>query len=533
MIGLLIPLLAIVVIVMVVVVAIQRSSNRGNEDGGGADLVAYLVLALSVGVAGFALAQLVSTAFPGDRFIFDPTQNLSASVAALVVSLPFAIYFWRRQAQRRAQYPDSVGWTLYLTLMELVFMTAFAISAVLFVNGLLSEERASAWTGTLVFGAIVLLHELAARRNPPHTEAGELRRVAGSAIGLITGTIGLAGTLVAAFETWFGPVGFEFDPWLAMLVVGVPIWAFRWLGTWPTKPETPRTVWIVAVSTASLATAIGAGTHVLVLVIQYVVGTGGSAGQHFDEVSVSLGIGLAALAVWGAHRGPLRSVSSSAKTFHFYILGAASLAVAIASAVALTIFALGNRPLVGGGSDDVVATVSILVVALSAWGLFTKAAKTTEASEATAVWPRRIYYLGLGVIVGIVAAGALITTLVVLLNRMLDSTSETSLLEPMAVLLYSGLATWYLLGRYARDRTPSEERQRLEPFDVTVIASHPGHIAVKFPDQARLRVIHRGDDAGAIDDEMADEIVAAVDSRSSVVWVDGDGFRVAPVRKNS
>lgn len=535
MIGLLLPLLLVVGVVAIVILAIQRSTRKKDdrEEGGGADLVAYLVLALSMGVAGFALAHLVSTAFPGDRFVFDPTENLSASVSALVVSLPFAVYFWRRQAQRRVQFPGSVGWTLYLTLMELVFLTAFVVNAVLFINGLISEERASAWTGTVVFGVIVLFHELAARRDPPQTEAGELRRVVGAAIGLITGTIGLAGTLVAGFETLLGPGSFDFDPWLAMLIVGVPIWGYRWFTAWPGPPETPRTVWSVAVQVGSVVIAIGSATYVLAISLQYVLADTAPAGQHFDDVSIALGSGVATLAVWLAHRRSYREVAASPRVFATYVLAAISLAVAIAAAVTLTIFAFGNRPLVGGDTDAVIAAATVLVVSLSTWGLFGRAARLAATTETVAGWPRRMYTLGLGMITGLVAAGALITTLVVVLNRLLDETFTGSLVEPMALLLFSGLATWYLLGSYVRERAPSEERRRMEPFDVTIVTSHPGQIAVKFPDNARLRVIHRGDDLGPIDDETADRIVAAVDGRPSVVWVDSDGFRVAPVRPRS
>lgn len=526
----LLALAALIGVIVVVVVMIRKATKKGEEEGSGTDLIAYLVLAISMSVAGFALAHLVSTAFPGDRFVFDPTQNLSAAVSALVVSLPFAVYFWRRQAQRRALYPGSVGWTLYLTLMELVFLTAFVVNAVLFINGLLSEERASAWTGTVVFGVIVLFHELAARRDPPQTEAGELRRVVGSAIGLITATIGLAGTLVAGFERLIGTGTFDFDPWLAMLIVGAPIWAYRWFSAWPGKPETPRTVWSVAVQVASVAVSIGSATYVVVLSLQYVLANTAPAGQHFDDVSIALGVGLTTLAVWLAHRRSYREVAPSPRVFATYVLTAVSLAVAIAAAVALTIFAFGNRPLVGGDTDAVVATATVLVVSLSTWGLFGRAARRAATTETVASWPRRMYTLGLGVIMGLVAAGALITTLVVVLNRLLDDTFTGSLVEPMAILLFTGLATWYLLGSYVRERAPSDERRRTEPFDVTIVTSHPGQIAVKFPENARLRVIHRGDDQGPIDDDTADQIVAAVDGRSSVVWVDSDGFRVAPMR---
>jgi hypothetical protein len=65
------------------------------------------------------------------------------------------------------------------------------------------------------------------------------------------------------------------------------------------------------------------------------------------------------------------------------------------------------------------------------------------------------------------------------------------------------------------------------PFPVTVICAHPGPIATRFPKQARLTVIHRADGIGNIDEDRADEIVAAVGHQPSLVWVDDDGFRVA------
>ncbi|HSM44234.1 MAG TPA: DUF5671 domain-containing protein, partial [Acidimicrobiia bacterium] len=140
-------LLAIVLTVMIV---IQRSmGGKDDPSTGGTDVVAYLMLALAMGVAGFALAELASTAFPGDRFVFDPAEELATSLSALVVSTPFLIYFWRRQAARREAYPESAGWTLYLSLIELVFMTAFLIVTVLFLNGILSDETTATWTGVV------------------------------------------------------------------------------------------------------------------------------------------------------------------------------------------------------------------------------------------------------------------------------------------------------------------------------------------------------------------------------------------------
>ena len=98
-------------------------------------------------------------------------------------------------------------------------------------------------------------------------------------------------------------------------------------------------------------------------------------------------------------------------------------------------------------------------------------------------------------------------------------------------LVYTGLAAWYLLAAYFRGRAGVQaDKVVIAPFDVTVVCSHPGLLATKFPEEARLRVLYRGDDEGIVDEAMADEIVASVANRSCFVWVDGDGYRIAPTR---
>ena len=71
----------------------------------------------------------------------------------------------------------------------------------------------------------------------------------------------------------------------------------------------------------------------------------------------------------------------------------------------------------------------------------------------------------------------------------------------------------------------------VQPFTVTVVCSHPGNLGTMFPKEAKVTVLYRDDASGAIDEEMASRIVSAVDGRPSLVWVDEDGFRIAPARK--
>jgi hypothetical protein len=530
-IGLALPLLLVIaLIVLVIVVAIQRSMNKGKERGGGADVVAYLVMALAMGVAGFAIAELATTAFPGDRFVFDPAQNVATALASLAVSAPFLVYFWRRQAGRRKMYPASAGWTVYLTLIELVFMTAFVVASVLFVNGLLTDRSASAWTGTLVFGAILVLHELAVRRDPPLSDANELPRVVGSAIGLITSAVGLAGTLTAVFGLGFESLEVDFDPWLAMLVVGLPVWAYQWLRQWGGEPSVPRLTWSTVVSIVSVSTAIGAFISLIAMTLQYVLTDTPPASQHFEIAPAALGLLFAGLPIWATHRRTLGRPQSTPRRAYEYATAALGLTTAVGSAIWLTIIAFDRSLLVGGSVSDVITATTALVAGLIVWRGFTLLATRGAPELEAASWPRRLYHLGFGIVFGLAAAGSLIAVLFILFRRLLDGDGTSSLLTPLAIFAYTGLAAWYLLAVYARERQEDEDEERVSPYEVTIITSHPGMIATKFPDQARLRVIHRGDDLGAIDEETAEAIVAAVGHRPSLVWVDEDGFRVAPSR---
>lgn len=522
------------VIAIAVVVAARSSPKSGNEKGDGADVVPYLVLALAMGVAGFALAELAATAFPGDRFVFDPAESLATSLSALVVSVPFVIYFWRRQAIRRRAHPGSAGWALYLAVMELVFTTAFVVTATTTINGLFTDEPATNWPRAVVLGAIAVFHELAARATPPASDAGELQRVIGSGIGLIVATAGvtgvLAGLLATAYEAISNahPLDPGLHPWLAMLIVGLPIWWYRWVRPWGGPPGAPRLTWSVIVAVSSLATAIGAGTSVLVQVVEYVATDTFAAGQHFEPVPVTLALALVGIPVWWAHRRVLDEGGDNPGLAYRYALAAIGLGTSVSMAIALTIAALDRSLIVGASTRDILTLAVVLVVGLTVWLVFERRADTTAGGRRA--WPRSLYTLGVGIVFGLVAAGALITTLFILLRRLLGGAATDSLLQSTTVLVYSGLAAWYLLGSYLRLRRGAPEVTKVSPFSVTVVCAHPGMIATRFPGEARLRVLYRDDGIGIIDDQMADQIVEAVSNRASFVWVDDDGFRVAPMR---
>jgi hypothetical protein len=528
--------LIVLAVIVTVIAVVSRSSNRRTQtDGEGGDLVSYLILALAMGVAGFALAELASTAFPGESLVFDPASELATSLSFLVVSAPLAFYFWRRQAARRARFPGSAGWTIYLAIIEVVFVTALVVAGVDFVNGLFTEEPANNWTRVVVFGAVVVFHELSARATPPRSDAGELSRVIGSAIGLVTSMTGLIGLLGAGvlMELYGAMVSSantpEYHPWLAMVIIGAPLWWYRWLRPWRQEPGLPFWTYTSMLSVLSLTISVGSATAVMISVLQYLVSDVPPAGEHFELLPFEGAFLLVGFGVWVLHRARLGRERTHQVRAYEYLMAAIGLGVAVAWAVILTAIAFGTSQIVGGDPGDVVLAATILVVGLVVWLWFTTRSNKGEHEIEATAWPRRVYHLGLGVVLGLVAAGGLITTLFILINRLLGEQAG-SLLEPGAVFVYAGLATWYLLASYLTEREAMASDEVVTPFDVTIISSHPGTIATRFPKQAKVRVLHRGDVSGAIDDEMADEIVAAVNNKSSLVWVDDDGFRIAPAR---
>jgi hypothetical protein len=538
--GLLGIIVLLAMVLVVVILAARRSKAPRDEGAGtnGGDVLAYLVLALSMGVAGFSLADLASTAFPGETFVFDPAEEVATSLSALIVATPFLVYFWRRQARRRLVHPRSAGWTIYLTLIELAFMTAFVVSSVIFINALVAGDVTSAWTGILVFGSILVFHEYATRVTPPLSDAGELRRVVGSAIGLITATVGFIAVLSEVIGLGLeaggvDPLDLGFEPWLAMLIVGTPIWWFRWLLPWDSEPALPRLTWIVIVTTAALAVGLGAATSLAVMASQYLLADTPPAGEHFANLHVALAFVVSGFLVWALHRKALRGATTTAYLFYAYSLAAIGLTTAVSMAIALTVSTFDRTLIVGGSNADIVTFAVVVLAGAAAWLVFERRATNAEASPDIMSWPRRLYTLGLGAIFGLVAAGALIAAIFVLLRRVLTGGPPGSVVTPGIFLVYAGLVSFYLLRMYAVGRAAAPPVDIVAPFQVTIICSHPGLIATRFPEQARLRIFHHDGADGSISEEMADDIVAAVGNRNSFVWVDGDGFRVAPMRVSS
>lgn len=513
-----------------------RGRDRRDDDGG-LDLIPYLLLALAVGTAGFSLAALARASLTPDRLIGRPTGEIAGALAGLVVATPIAYLLWRRQARRRRAFPETPGWPVYLAIIELVFLTAFMIAVGLVAEALTESGARADWTDLVIYGGIVVFHWWAERTGRPRGDIGELPRLVGSGVALIALTIGVIGILdwifTLAFDGLWGLIRIP-DPAvpLALAVTGSPIWAWRWLPAWDEEPSVLRNFYLGFVTAVTLIMAIGAGVSMIATLLAFLFGEGGRAQEHFRDYPIALAFVIVGGALWHHHRLRLGPGRTGARRGYEYAMAAAGLGTLVGSATALVETAF-TPTLAGTNSGTAVIALGCAVIASGwVWLAFWRKAQAAPKAEEARALPRRFYLIGMAIILGLTAAGALIAVLVVLFRALLgevDVTAE-SLRFPVTLSLTSGLATWHLFDHIRADGA-GLKRSEVRPFDVTVMCSHPGNLSTMFPEEASMRVLYRGDDAGIVDDEMASAIVAAIGGVSSLVWVDERGFRVAPARE--
>ena len=523
--------------VIALVVRVVRGRDRQDVEGGD-DLIPYLILALAVAAAGFSLAALARASLSPDRLIGRPTGELAGALAGLVVAGPIAYLLWRRQARRRTPFPATPGWPVYLAIIELVFLIAFLVAVDQLAGFLAGVGDQADWTDLLIYGGIVVFHWWAERRERPQGEIADLPRLVGSGVALVALTIGLIGTLEwllsVAYDALWG-LGDIPDPAvpIALAVAGASIWALRWLPAWDKEPNVFRNFYLGFVTSFSLTMTIAATVTLIATLLTYLLGEAGTPRGHFDVVPLALAFAVVGSVVWYHHSHRFGAGRTGARRGYEYAMAAAGLSALVGSATAL-VDAAFTPTLAGSNSGSAVLTIACAVIA-SGWvwlNFWRKAQAAPRAEEARAL-PRRIYLIGMAIILGLTAAGSLIAVLVVVFRALLGETEADagSLLIPVTLTLTAGLATWHLFDQIRADGIGAT-RTESKPFTVTVICSHPGPLATLIPDEAKVRVFYRGDEAGVIDEEMAAAIVAAVDGRSSLVWVDESGFRLAAARES-
>ncbi|HEX6947540.1 MAG TPA: DUF5671 domain-containing protein [Acidimicrobiia bacterium] len=534
---LLMVLVAVVVIGAAAVIRRSRPEHKRDDVAVGADVVTYLILAAAVMVLGFSVSSLARTAFPGGPFVFDPETRVATALASIAVSLPVSVILWIRQRGRRLEGGGIGGWTIYLALIEVAFTTSLLVAWHQLLEGLFTGTGDFFLSDLIVYLAVFGFHEYAVRDTPLPKTAHEIPLTLGALIGFVPLVWGVGGIifegLSAIYEglanvPYFGPGPLES---IAMLLTGLPVWAYRWFHRWAGGPGPARRAWAIVVAVGSMTAILGAGALTLTNVLTYLVDRpDAGAARHFDFLPAALTVAIVGYAAWQHHRSILGRERTDSVRFYEYLLAAIGM-LGLVSMSSLLVTAVFTDGLFASNVNLVFLSVVGGLTALGLWHRYWGRGQDAPRSEEAASTARRLYLLVLGVITAVTSAIALISFLVMVFRAALGVDGLSDAAAPVASLFVtSGLAAWHLLRAYSADRAMFDEGVEIEPFDVILITSHPGRIANLFPRQAKLRVMYRDDAHGAIDDEMADQIVAAVHNRSAVVWVDDTGFRVAHLR---
>lgn len=530
-------LVLVLIAVVVIVIANSRKpqASAATARGEGDDLLAYLLLAAALGGAAISFARLGQAAFPTGGFIFEPERQVAAALAGLVVTVPVTLYLWRRQRRRRLEQHGAAGWTMYLSLVEAGFMTAFAVNLFRLLDWLIGDGGRIYVTDLVIVLSVIVFHELTARATPPSSEGAELPRVIGSAVGLATLAIGvwilISWGLAALMPSVAESGGPGWQAGLAATLTGAPIWGYRWLRPWAGEPGPARQAWLFLVSTGAMALALATSAVVLGRSVAFLVIQPGPAAVYFSGLPYVSALLIVGLLVWAHHRWLLGTERTDPVRSYEYATAALGMVAAVGAVTSLVTIVFARSLIVGSLGEGTFLATAFLLIGGFTWFRFWTRSERAEREVEAGSGPRRAYLVGLGVLMAVVGAGALIATLVGVFQLILG-VGGLSDNFPTTITLFvaAGAAAWHLLATYTRDRKLFETGEKVAPFDVTVVCSHPGMLATRFPDRARLRVVYRGDDLGMVDDEMADLIVSAVGTRSSYVWVDESGFRVAPAR---
>lgn len=540
---LLLVLIGGVVALPFVLLARRRTSSQGTSP---AEIVTYLILAVATLITTNSISSLLEIVMPGDSVLIAGAEDLALSLSTLIVAGVVAVALWIAMERTTTDLARPAR-ELYLAVVNVVSMAVSAVGAVrvlLWAVGV-GDFEPSALADIAAFGGAWFIHERL--RHPPE-ELDELRQVAGALLGLTLSSGGAFGVLFASFEAIVssgqviaGGDGFsdQLRIGLVLLVVGAPFFWWFWLRGLAGRPGTWRNGYSILVSIAAWFTAFTASAVVVNRFAQWIVGL---SEQASTSTSASAAVAIVAGLVYWHYRPVLGRERNLSIRIVEYVLSAIGLVAGAAAVVTLAAI-LGDN-LFGSGtivdSDSRLALGALVVLILSAvtvWRYWIKALQLADDPVERISPPRRATILILRVGFFLVAAGALIVVLYVLLRAALEgdaSQLSDDLTVAVPLVVVSGLMVWHLAEQRTKPApgSPAPVESVAVPAKlgtVTVVATDPGPLPTMIQG---MRFLKRGDGIGIVDQARADEIVSAlasVTTSAAIVTVDGDGYTIVPI----
>lgn len=560
--GLLVVLGLIAVVVAVVVRAAGGAPGAGDTQTVRRFFQYLLLYALFVITASGLAGLLGRVVDPGEVLLSDQAELALFVTFAVAGGLIFAALAWwsRRRLAAEPREAGSVGWAFYLTAAGLTSLVVAmtALHEVLSWAIGLEELRPRAMSRLAVWGLAWGAHWwLEQRAAPP----GRLRahHLLGSAITLVTATVGLAMLVAASLRALLGSgaetlVAAGSRAVLAGAVTTV-VGALPWLVYWRRGTRIPDRLWLAYLMLlgvgGGLVTAIGSASAALYAVAVWLVGDPSAATvrEHFAGAPAMLAGVVVGLLLWWYHRSLLEAHEPAERTearrVYEYAMSGVGL---VATSVGVTIIVVAVlQALTGGGLLISASAVNTLLGALTTiavgapvwwvfWSRIRRAVGADPAAETSSV-TRKVYLRVLFGIGGVAAVIALLTGVYLVLEAVFSGEFGTETVRStrfaVAVLLTTAAVSSYHWTVHRADETqaPPVPQQPAGPGVLVLVGPADPMIAAELQRRtgARVQLLTRTDAARGW---SADEVTAALAGHphdQALVLAEPDGVRVIPI----
>ena len=476
-------------IVYGVIMITRKVRGSGPTDGPTSVRRLFVYLAgygLAIAIA-WGLTGLIEEAF--DRSVAGSSPAFSLALLIVAVPAYSGLARWTRGLLKSTEETESTGWAFYLTATSITALLVSLTAALSIGDELLRGDAPSTdqIAAVVVWGTLWGAHWWLAGRLG-YLPKLRLMRLLGSAIGLITGSTGIAmmvSWVITNVSDSAAIASRSAADGLSPLLIGALIWVWYWVRN---ELHANRTaLWEAYVlllgSAAALLMMIGGAWRSLYLVAEWFLGDPEPTlrAQLIDGGSAAA-ILVSGTLVWWYHRSVHRGQTERTNIvrLHDYVLAGVGMTVVVAALATLIVAALqvafGTSIAGDTRTNILLAAVTGLLVATPLWWLYWAGAQRHTSDTVEIASPvRRGYIFALFGVAGVAAIIALIILVFEILEAIfggeLGRGTISSIDSPLGVVLATGAAAWYHWKVYKSDKERMPDIVTHESRTVTVVTS--------------------------------------------------------------
>jgi hypothetical protein len=461
-----------------------RGGRRGSGDFSIRRIFQYLLLLLTLVIAGLGVTGLLGRTLDFGQVIAESRTGLARDLAFTIVGVPLLYAFGRWTMRTITSNPNEArafSFNAYLTVTSITSLAIALNGAHDFLSWALGSDpyRGASVARLLIWGLIWVLH-LRISNRISHAHEREPHFLIGSGIGLVILAVGIGGLFGNVLEKLINlndeiSVIQRTDPVInsaITILVGLPVWYFYWFRhALHAAGDFLWNAYVLLVGiAANFITAVVSLSIVGYDVLVWFFGNpaSDSAAKHFFDTANSVGSAAIALFIWWYHRAILHSEVSAERVelrrvYEYLISGisliAASLGLLMIIVAAIESVTPGELVSGSSGTNTLILAITLLVVGAPIWWYFWQRIEryATTTTEELASPTRRIFLFMLFGISAVAAVVSVITTVFLFLDDLLNSnlSGETvrSMRFAIGILLNNGALAGYHWSIYRHERT--------------------------------------------------------------------------------